>query len=88
MGSVGAQTDLDAPSMLNGRSMTRQVSTGERTGWSFADDLECEIDEEELLEFLAADHDPAAADPAFREQLRDQLWALVQEGASMRRKDH
>ena len=47
-----------------------------------------EIDEHELHEFLAADHDPIPADPVFREELRDQLWALVQDGVITRSKDH
>jgi hypothetical protein len=39
-----------------------------------------EIDstDEELMEFLAADHEPVAADPEFKRKLRDQLWTLVQ----------
>lgn len=32
----------------------------------------------ELLEFLAADIEPAAADPEFKRKLRDQLWTLIQ----------
>lgn len=31
----------------------------------------------ELLEFLAADVDPVAADPAFRERLRVELWDMI-----------
>lgn len=53
-----------------------------------ADEAEQEIDEVELLEFLAADHDPVQADPEFRERLRDRLWALVQAGAIARPRDH
>jgi len=44
--------------------------------------------DEELLEFLEADVDPIPADPEFRERLREQLWGLVQEGATALPKDH
>jgi hypothetical protein len=47
-----------------------------------------EFSEGELLEFLEADLDPVSADPEFRENLREQLWALVQEGATSLPKDH
>ena len=47
-----------------------------------------EFSEGELLEFLEADHDPVSADPEFRENLREQLWALVREGATSLPKDH
>lgn len=47
-----------------------------------------EFSEEELREFLEADHDPVSADPEFRKNLREQLWALVQEGATSLPKDH
>jgi len=43
--------------------------------------------ESDLLDFLAGDLDPVPADPAFREELREQCWSLVQEGAT-RPKDH
>ena len=46
-----------------------------------------EFAESELLDFLAGDLDPAPADPAFREELREQCWSLVQDGAT-RPKDH
>ena len=42
----------------------------------------------DLLEFLAADLDPVPADPVFREELREQLWALVQDGTTARPRDH
>jgi len=54
----------------------------------FGEEATAEIDEHELHEFLAADHDPIPADPVFREELRDQLWALVRDGAITRPKDH
>ncbi|MAG31814.1 MAG: hypothetical protein CL908_13080 [Deltaproteobacteria bacterium] len=46
------------------------------------------VGEEELLEFLAADLDPAPADPAFREQLREELWDFVQRGGTDRPREH
>lgn len=54
----------------------------------FAEEATPEIDEHELHEFLAADQDPVHADPVFREELRDQLWALVQDGVITRPRDH
>jgi hypothetical protein len=47
-----------------------------------------EMAEGELREFLAADFDPIAADPVFKEHLRERLWRLVEEGATARSKDH
>jgi hypothetical protein len=61
---------------------------GEMFGGNFAGEVTSEVDEAELLDFLAADHEPVSADPVFREELRDQLWALIQEGVGMRPKDH
>ena len=47
-----------------------------------------DMSEGDLLEFLAADLDPVPADPVFREDLRERLWSLVQDGATARPKDH
>lgn len=44
------------------------------------DALQPEVDEMELLEFLAADLDPVPADPVFKRELGDRLWSMVQEG--------
>ena len=44
--------------------------------------------EAEMREFLATDFDPIAADPDFKEHLRERLWTLVKEGATARSKDH
>jgi hypothetical protein len=44
-------------------------------------------EEEDLLEFLAADLDPVPADPDFRERLRAELWGLVADGSVQRPKD-
>ena len=37
-------------------------------------------EEQELLDFLAADIDPVPADPVFRERLREELWSMVVDG--------
>lgn len=34
----------------------------------------------ELREFIAGDDPPLDADPAFREQLREQLWTMLSAG--------
>jgi hypothetical protein len=39
-----------------------------------------DFEAEELREFLAPDPRLKRADPAFRERLRQRLWALVQQG--------
>jgi hypothetical protein len=41
------------------------------------EEIAAEFSTEELLEFLEADQRPVEADPAFRERLREELWALV-----------
>jgi len=85
---LSSATALGGPSALSERGTTMPLLTGEMSGGSFAGEVTSEVDEAELLEFLAADHEPVSADPVFREELRDQLWALVQEGVGMRPKDH
>lgn len=40
-------------------------------------EIAAEFETEELKEFLEADTVPVKADPAFRDQLRRKLWALV-----------
>lgn len=57
---------------------------GERAGQGTAE----EMDELELLEFLAADLDPVPADPTFRRQLADLLWDMVRDGRGLRNRDH
>jgi hypothetical protein len=64
------------------------VSEADRAREFFAEEEQYEIDPDELLEFLAADHDPVAADPVFRDQLRDELWALVESGGVTRPRNH
>jgi hypothetical protein len=44
--------------------------------------------EDELEDFLAADREPIAADPRFRDDLRERLWALVQDGIVNRPRSH
>ncbi len=64
------------------------VSAVERARQEFLDEEAKEIDPDELLDFLAADHDPVSADPVFRDQLRKDLWALVEKGAFRRPQNH
>jgi len=47
-----------------------------------------ELGDLELVDFLAGDLDPVSADPVFREELREKLWTLVQDGAVQPPKDH
>lgn len=42
-----------------------------------AEELHGEVDELELLEFLAADLDPVPADPRFERELKERLWEMV-----------
>jgi hypothetical protein len=42
-------------------------------------EIAAEFSTEELAEFLAGDSHPSAARPEFRDQLREELWAIVQE---------
>jgi hypothetical protein len=83
-----ASAALSGEALAGGGALAGQAWSSERADPSFAEEAAHEIDEAELLEFLSTDHDPVPADPVFREELRDQLWALVQEGAGMRPKDH
>jgi hypothetical protein len=46
-----------------------------------------EFGAEELREFLAPDLRATRANPAFRESLRQRLWALVQQGSTGDRDD-
>lgn len=89
MRSTGASVDLAAPFVLNRTLVADALGEGAAPVEAmFGDEVTPEIDEYELHEFLAADHDPAPADPAFREALRDQLWALVQDGVITGPKNH
>lgn len=51
-------------------------------------DLGQDVDELELLEFLAADLDPVPADPVFQKQLAELLWEMVREGRGIRPRNH
>jgi len=62
-------------------------SRGLDAGSAF-DEVESDFNDDELLEFLEADADPAAADPEFRERLREQLWGMVEDGVTALPKDH
>jgi hypothetical protein len=53
-----------------------------------AQDVAEDVDELELLEFLAADLDPVPADPAFRRTLSDLLWDMVRDGRVTRPRNH
>jgi hypothetical protein len=46
-----------------------------------------EFTTEELQEFLEADRYPIEADPLFKEQLREQIWRLLQRGTRGPRED-
>jgi hypothetical protein len=53
----------------------------EQKGWQrreVIDEIAAEFTTEELQEFLEADRYPIDADPAFKEQLRETLWRLLQ----------
>lgn len=81
-------TALVRGTLTGGGALTGSGWTGEGALQSFADESAHEFDDDELLEFLAADRDPVSADPAFKEELREELWTLVQERAGMRPKNH
>jgi hypothetical protein len=44
-----------------------------------------DFDPAEFAEFLDADEAPIAADPAFRERLRQELWGMVRSQAERKR---
>lgn len=52
------------------------------------EDLAHDVDELELLEFLAADLDPVPADPVFKQELSELLWDMVQGGRVVRPRNH
>lgn len=47
-----------------------------------------EVDELDLLEFLAADLDPVPADPTFQRELGELLWDMVLDGRVSRPPRH
>lgn len=52
------------------------------------EELRPEVEELELLEFLAADLDPVPADPVFEHELGERLWEMVRDGRLLRRPRH
>jgi hypothetical protein len=53
----------------------------EQKGWQrreVIEEIAAEFTTEELQEFLEADRYPIEADPAFKEELRETLWKLLQ----------
>ena len=65
------------------RAPDRAPDRSEEKGWQrreVIDEIAAEFTTEELQEFLEADLYPIDADPAFKEQLRETLWKLVQRG--------
>jgi hypothetical protein len=54
---------------------------------SVIEEAASEFTAEELREFLEADLYPVQADPAFKEELREKLWSMVQRQAAARARD-
>lgn len=52
------------------------------------DELQTEVNELELLDFLAADLDPVPADPVFKQELGDMLWEMVASGSLPKPRKH
>jgi hypothetical protein len=52
------------------------------------EEIAAEFTTEELQEFLEADRYPIEADPLFKEQLREQLWRLLQRSIQGASGDH
>ena len=50
-------------------------------------EIAAEFTTEELAEFLEGDLHPSEARPEFREQLREDLWAMVQEAHAAERNE-
>jgi hypothetical protein len=57
------------------RRRQRQTNARER---AVLEEIAAEFTTEELREFLEADLHPVKADPQFKEELRRELWDLVQ----------
>ncbi len=83
-GSVGGDSVgiLDDP--FSGAAADAAANSAVITGHHAGQD----VDELELLEFLAADLDPVPADPAFRQRLSDLLWDMVRDGRVTRPRNH
>ena len=67
----GTETTVDASEGCSHRELSSLDSAASLTG--------DEVSDPELLDFLAADHDPAEANPDFKRKLREQLWAMVRD---------
>ena len=52
------------------------------------DELQTEVNELELLDFLAADLYPVPADPVFKQELCDMLWEMVASGSLPKPRKH
>jgi hypothetical protein len=74
-----------SPESEGGSSSGSPPAKNPATGWSrVPGDLEVSgetmaIDPEELRDFLSADGTEVNADPAFKENLRETLWKIVEE---------
>ena len=53
--------------------LARNVERGRALG----DEIAAEFTTEELLDFLEADQRPSVAEPGFKEDLREELWAML-----------
>lgn len=62
----------------------RSQQPGDGVEQAVVEEAAAEITAEELREFLEADLYPIQADPAFKEELREKLWDLVQRQAEAR----
>jgi hypothetical protein len=60
-----------------GGAMERREESGLRER-EVIEEIAAEFTTEELQEFLEADGHPIAADPLFKEELRQRLWKLLQ----------
>lgn len=61
--------------MSTNERLRRRWSTGQRR--AVGDEIAAEFTTEELLDFLEADQRPSVADPGFKEDLREELWAML-----------
>jgi len=82
--SEAGQWSGSAESVYPGQASEVFALDSQKNSWVH----DCESTEAELAEFLACDLESTEADPLFREKLRAQLWALVEEGEILRRRDH
>ena len=69
-----------------GGAMERREASGLQER-EVIEEIAAEFTTEELQEFLEADRHPIEADPLFKEQLREQIWRLLQRGTRGPRED-